>query len=179
MSTPINYKVDEGLNPRIREKEQLIYLCNILAEEILIDKFDTEIGTHNIENNIAKGKEVHIPDNHLIACRFFKEEIMYNWVQYIRLLIKNFFAFAGTMYNEENLFQQKFPEQLWDNIRIFIINIRELPVWKDRTMASTIFGGKNNYDYWKTIFSTAKTPDGTPVLTAPLNVAEMIKKQFV
>ena len=176
LSTPINYKVDEGLNPRILEKEQLINLCNILAEEILIDKFDTEIGTYRIENNIAEGREVNIPDNHLIACRFFKEEIMYNWVQYIRLLIKNFFAFAGTMYNEENLFQQKFPEQLWDNIRTFIINIRELPVWKDRTMASTIFGGKNNYDYWKTIFSTAKTPDGTPVLTVPLNVAEMIKK---
>ena len=176
LQTPINYKIDEGLNPRILEKEQLILLCNILTEELLIDRYDTEIGTYRIENNIAEGRGEFIPDNHIVAYRLFKEEIMYNWIQYLRLLIKNHFAFAGTMYNEDNLFQQKLPDQLWENIRTFIINLRELPIWKDRSMAATIFGGKNNYDFWKTVFLTSRTPDGTQVLTDPLNVAEMIKK---
>ena len=176
LQTPINYKVDEGLNPRILEKEQLIRLCNILTEEILIGRYDTEIGTYRIESNIADGRGSTIPDDHLIAYRIFKEEIMYNWVQYLRLLIKNHFAFAGTMYNEDNLFQQKIPDQLWENIRTFIINLKDLPLWKDRSMAATIFGGKNNYDFWKTVFQTSRTPDGTQVLTVPLNVADMIKK---
>ena len=114
--------------------------------------------------------------NHLIAYRLCKEEIMYNWVQYLRLLIKNHFAFAGTMYNEDNLFQQRIPDQLWENIRTFIINLKNLPVWKDRSMAATIFGGKNKYDFWKIIFQTGKTSDGTQVLVVPLNVADMIKK---
>ena len=99
-----------------------------------------------------------------------------NWVQYLRLLIKNHFAFAGTMYNEDNLFQQRIPDQLWENIRTFIINLKNLPVWKDRSMAATIFGGKNKYDFWKIIFQTGKTSDGTQVLVVPLNVADMIKK---
>ena len=176
LTTPINYRVEEGLNPRILEKEQLIRLCNILSEELLVGKYDTEIGTHRIENNIAEGRGDAIPDEHLIAYRLFKEEIMYNWVQYLRLLIKNHFAFAGTMYNEENLFQQKLPDQLWENIQTFIINLRELPIWKDRSMSATIFGGKNNYDFWKMVFQTARTPDGTAVLTGPLNVAEMISR---
>lgn len=176
LSLPINYKVDEGLNPRILEKEQAIQLCNILAEELLIDKYDDQIGTHRIENSIAAGMGGTIPDSHLVAYRLFKEEIMYNWVKYLKLLIKNHFAYVGAMYDDENLLQQKIPDQLWENIRIFIGNLRDLPVWKDRSMSATIFGGKNNYDFWDEVFRTAKAPDGTQVLSKPLNVAEMITR---
>lgn len=92
LTKPINYKVDEGLNPRILEKEQAIQICNILAEEILIDKYDDQIGTYRIENNIAAGKGDYITDDHLIAYRMFKEEIMYNWIKYLELLIKKLFC---------------------------------------------------------------------------------------
>lgn len=175
LSKPINYRLDEGLNPRVLEKEQLIMLCNIIAEELLIGNYDDNIGTYRIENNIAAGRGDLITDGHLIACRLFREEIMYNWVLYIKLLIKNHFAFTGVWYDEVNLFQQKLPEQLWGNIRTFIKNLRDLPLWKDRSMSSTVFGGKSTYDFWKTIFATGRTPDGIIVLSKPLNVADMIR----
>lgn len=178
LSDPINVKMDEGLNPRILEKEQLVLLCNIIAEVLLIGKYDDEIGTNKIENKIATGVGNTITDDHIIACRLFKEEIMYNWIQYIKLLVKNHFAYTGAMYDDENLFQQKLPSQLWENIKTFLENLRNLPIWKDRSMSATIFGGKNNYDFWKVTFSSGKTPDGTPVLAVPLNVADMIKKSF-
>ena len=82
-----------------------------------------------------------------------------------KLLIKNHFAFTGAKYNEENLFQQKLPDQLWENIRTFIDSLRELPIWKDRSMAATVFGGKNNYDFWDMVFENGRTPDGTQVMT--------------
>lgn len=176
LTTPINYRVDEGLNPRMLEKEQMIRLCNILAEEILIDKYDADIGTYRIENNIASGKGDAIPDAHLVAYRLFKEEIMYNWVKSLQLLIRHYFVFSGIMFDEENLLQQKLPDQVWTNIKTFICNLRDLPVWKDRSMSATVFGGKNNYDYWKTVFETGKTPDGILVLSEPINVAKMIQK---
>ena len=178
LSESINFKMDEGLNPRMLEKEQLVLLCNIIAEELLIGKYDDEVGTNKIENKIATGVGNTITDDHLIACRLFKEEIMYNWIQYIKLLVKNHFAYTGAMYDDENLFQQKLPAQLWENIKTFLENLRNLPVWKDRSMSATIFGGKNNYDFWKVTFSSGKAPDGTPVLAVPLNVADMIKKSF-
>jgi hypothetical protein len=52
----------------------------------------------------------------------------------------------------------------------------KLPLWKDRSMASTIFSGKNNYDFWKQVFKTGKTPDNAIVLSKPLNFVEMIRK---
>lgn len=176
LSTPLDYKADEGLNPRILEKEQAIRLCNIIAEELLIDKYDDNIGTYKIENRIVAGKGELIPDNHLIAYRLLKEEIMYNWLKYIEVLIKHSFAFSATMCDSENLLQQKFSEILWDYIRTFVINLANMPIWKDRSMSATIFGGKNNYDFWKTVFETGKTPNGTLVLLKPVNVIEMMKR---
>ena len=176
LKTALDFKIEEGLNPRNLEKEQLVQLCNILAEELLIEKYNTEIGTYKIESKIADGKDTDITDDHLIACRIFKEEIMFNWLQYIELLINNFFSMTGELYDAQNLFQIKFPDQLWTNIRNFVRNLRDLPLWKNRTMASTVFGGKQVYDYWKTAFRTCKTPDGTLVLAKPINVVEMIKQ---
>lgn len=175
LTTSLDYQAEEGLNPRMLEKKQLIQLCNILAEELLVGRYSMEIGTFRIENKVAEKKDKDITDAHLAAYRIFKEEIMYNWIQYIELLIKNFFSMNGEMYDDKNLFQIKFPNQLWTNIRTFIRNLRDLPLWKDRTMASTVFGGKQVYDYWKNVFSTGKTPDGTLVLSKPFNVVEMIK----
>ena len=176
LSTPIDYKTDEGLNPRILEKEQLVNLCNIIAEEVLVGRYDVEVGTYRLENKIAEGKGSMITDEHLVACRLFKEEVMYNWVSYLKLLIKQHILMTGNMVDDENLFQQKIPDQLWTHITVFIQNLRDLPIWRDRSMAATIFGGKQNYDFWKIIFSTAKTPDGTQVLARSINVVEMIKK---
>ena len=176
LQTPINYKIDEGLNPRMLEKDQIIRLCNMLADSILVDKYNPEIGTYRIENTIASGSGDDIPDDHLVAYRLFKEEVMYNWVQYLKLVIKNSYIYAGIMCDEDNLFQQPISEQLWDSIETFIDNFKNLPVWKDRSMSATIFGGKSNYDFWKTIFATGKSPDGTSVIANPINVAEMIKK---
>lgn len=173
LRTPINYKMEEGLNPRVLERDQLIRLCNIIAEKFLIGKYSSDIGTYRIENTIASGNGSTIPDDHLVAYRLMKEEVMYNWIRYIEFVIKAYFSFTGEMFDSDNLFQQKFPEGLWERIETFLENLRELPLWKDRSMAATIFGGKNPYDYWATIFKEGRTPDGTPVLAKPINYVEM------
>lgn len=177
LKTPINYKLDEGLNPRLLEKEQLIKLCNVIAENFLVGKYDSDIGTYRIENNIANGHGDSIPDDHLIAYRLMKEEIMYNWIKYIERLIVNYFSMTGTMYDLENLFQQQFPDKLWEKIETFLSNLRELPLWRDRSMSSTIFGGKNTYDYWLEIFQTGRTLDGQTVLANPINYVAMSEKK--
>ena len=50
-------------------------------------------------------------------------------------------------------------------------------ICKDRSMAATVFGGKNNYDFWDMVFENGRTPDGTQVMTSGLNVVNMIKNR--
>lgn len=175
LKTPINYRMDEGKNPREIEQKQIIRLLNIIAEEIYIDKFNPEIGVYRIENKIIDGKDADFTDEHLAAYRISKEEIMYNWMLWLKKVIENYFSNTGKMYEQGSEFQIEFDEQLWANITNFIRNLIKLPLWKNRDMASTVFSGKNNYDYWKMVFETGSNPDGVKVLAQPLNYIEMIK----
>ena len=175
LGTTIDFKSDEGLNPREIQINQVVNLFNIIAEEIYVNRFKPETGVGRIEQKIINKKDNDITDDHLIAFRISKEEIVFNWLQYLEKVIESYFTQTGRIFENEKLFQNPFPDQLWTNIRNFIMNLRELPLWKDRSMASTIFSGKNNYDFWKEIFQTAKSPDGAQVLSRPLNYIEMIK----
>lgn len=175
LSTPIDFKSDEGNNPRELEISQIIKVLNILAETIYINKFIPEQGTARVEKKIIDKKDQDISDDHLIAYRMSKEEILHNWLRYLREVIRAYFTNMGKIIDEEVIFQNKFDDQLWVNIETFTINLSRLPLWKDRSMASTVFSGKKNYDYWKVIFETGRSVDGATVLAKPLNFIEMIK----
>jgi len=174
LSTPIDFNSDEGLNPRELEIDQIVHVLNILAEVIYVNKFIPEIGTTRVEKKIIDKKDTDITDDHLVAFRISKEEIIYNWLQYLKMVIKAYFTNTGKIIPEEKIFQTEFTSQLWNNIENFVKNLILLPLWKDRAMANTIFAGKNNYDYWKVIFETGKSVDGAIVLAKPLNFMDMI-----
>ncbi|MBI4651643.1 HNH endonuclease [Candidatus Desantisbacteria bacterium] len=173
LETPINYRLEEGGNPRELEKEQILELMNLIAEEIFIGKFDGDIGTSQIESKIQKGENLPLP--HIRAFRMSKEEILYNWLRYIEQIIKNYFIMQGKPIQESKLFQYKFPEPLWERIKIFIKNIANLPVWINKELSSTVFGGKQVNDYWQTIFETGKSSQGLQVLAEPIDLMKMIK----
>lgn len=174
LDTPLDYRLDDGENPRELEKEQILELMNIIAEEVFIGKFDPDIGTRRIENRLQKGED--LPLNHIRAFRMSKEEIIYNWLRYIEQIIKNFFIMQGKPIQEKKLFQYKFPEAMWERIRIFVRNLTNLPVWINKELSVTVFGGKQNYEYWQTIFETGKSSQGVQVLAKPLDLMEMIQE---
>ncbi len=175
LKVPLNYRIDEGLYPRVLEKEQIIRLMNIIAEEIFIGKFDSDLGVRRIENQIQSGKL--IPEDHLIAFRISKEEIVHNWLKFIQQIIFGNFTTQGKQIDMENLFQYKFSDPLFEAIRIFIRNLKNLPIWVNKSLSNTIFGGKRNYDFWKHVFETGRTIDGVPVLTNPIRWIDMISEE--
>ena len=168
LNYPLNYRLDEGENPRELEREQILNLMNIIAEEIFIGKFDPKIGTSRIENRIQKKED--IPENHLIAYRMAKEEIIYNWLRYIRQIIILYFFMQRKPVPESKIFQYRFPESLWETIREFVQDLRNMPLWVDKELSLTVFGGKQNYEYWQAILDTGRTPGGQQVLLEPLAI---------
>lgn len=172
LDTPLNYQLEGGDNPRELEKEQILELINIVAEEIYIGKYDGDIGTYRIENRLQAGEA--LPIQHVRAFRMSKEEILWNWLKYISQIIRNYFIMQGTPIEESKLFQYKFPVPLWERVRTFVRNFSSLPLWSNTALSSTVFGGKQNYEYWQCIFEKGKTPQGQQVLAEPINLMKMI-----
>jgi hypothetical protein len=173
LETPLSYHMEEGENPRELEKQQILDLMNIIAEEVFIGKYDSDIGTNRIESRLQGGET--LPMEHVKAFRMSKEEILYNWLKYVQQIIKNYFIMQGTPIREEKLFQYKFPEPLWDRLRTFIRNLGNLPVWVNKELSSPVFGGKQNYEYWQGIFEKGTTAHGVRVLAEPINLMKMIQ----
>ena len=173
LETNIDYKLEEGKNPRELEKSQIVRLMNIIADNILVGKYDFEIGTYKIENKIQNQESIDW--NHVVAYRMMKEEVVYTWLHYILDIIGNYYLQLGkTVMGKTNWFQEEIPEQLWKNITAYIINLSNLPLWRNAELSSAVFGGKQNYKYWQTIFSTGLSPQGTQVLAEPINLNKMI-----
>ncbi len=173
LSTRLDYKFELGENPRQLEKEQLVRLMNIIAEEIYLNKYDFDIGASRVEKDLRKGKQ--IPEEHLKSVRMSREEIFYNWLRYVRDLIRRYFLMRGEVIEEEEFFQKKFSEDLWNMIRKLIRNIASLPLWVNKSLSTSVFGGKQDYDYWKTIFETGRSREGQQILAKPLNLDDLIK----
>ena len=113
-----------------------------------------------------------IPDNHLKAYRLAKEEILFNWLKLVKQVIQMYFLNLGVPVNEDKLFEEKFDDRLWSNIRILLRNIYNLPIWSDRDR--THLFSKKDYGYWEEIFKTGKSPDNIQVLNQGLNIITMI-----
>ena len=173
LETPINYRAEEGENPRIVECSQILRLMNLISEVIYVDKFDQEVGTDKIESKLQKGEIFKL--EHLRAFRMSKEEIVYNWLQLVGQVARTYFITLGKPDPKDRLFQVPFPEQVWLNIQKFLENLMELPLWVNTNLSDTVFGGKQNNGYWKTVFETGSTPQGMVVLAQPLNLIDMIK----
>lgn len=173
LDTALNYKAEEGLNPRQLEVDQVVRLMNLTAEVLLVNQFDTELGTARLENKVQRGED--IPEPHLRAFRMCKEEVLYSWLSNLRQVVQMHFMMSGKPFDQSRSFQYHFPEELWDRLRAYLINLRALSLWVNRDLSATVFGGKQTSEFWRTIFLEGKTPQGQQVLAAPLNIMEMIK----
>ncbi len=173
LETPINHLADEGRNPRELERSQIVKLMTLIAEEIYIDKFDDQVGTDKIENRLRKGDTFSLP--HLIAYRLSKEEVIYNWLGFLKQIAVQYFVMHGAISPEDRLFQMPIPDQVWENMRNFLRNLAAMPVWVNLELSESVFGGKQNANYWKAVFTTGKTPQGMQVLADPVNLIKMIQ----
>jgi len=173
MQIPMNYGLEVGENPRQLEKAQIIRLSNILAKTFFIGSYDFDIGANKVEDKLRRGENV--PDLHLRAVRVSREEVLYNMLRYVRDLVKQYYLLRGEVIEDVELFQRAFPEELWGMIEKLLKNIGSLPLWVNHQLSGTVFGGKQDHEYWKIIFETGKDRSGIHVLAKALNLLELIR----
>ena len=167
LSTPIDQGVERGL-----ERRQMTSLMSIFADIFFVGKWDFDIGGRRLESSIQKGDK--FPSEHLRAWRVSREEVALNIMRWVRLVIENYNAVTGKHVERERLFLEEFPEMLWGNVKRFLESLSELTCWTNTELSSSVFGPKQNQDYWEAVFKTGKSPSGTVILPRGLELQEMI-----
>jgi hypothetical protein len=176
LDTPIDAGMEEGSNPRQLERDQMVRLMSLFADIFFVGNWDPELGGRRVESRVHEGEA--IPEGHLRAWRIAREEILANVMRWTRLVIANYFAYTGKVIQEEKQLHTHLPDELWDRLRNFLESLSRLPCWVDRNLSATVFGPKQNLDYWQKIFQTGKAPSDIQVLAAPLDLNEMIRPRI-
>ena len=167
LTTPIDQGVERGL-----ERRQMTTLMNVFADTFFVGKWDFDIGGRQLESKIQKGEK--FPPEHLRAWRISREEVAVNVMRWVRLVIENYNAVTGKQVARERLFLEEFPELLWGNIERFLRRLSELTCWTNMELSSSVFGPKQNQDYWESVLKTGKSPSGTVILPRGIELQEMI-----
>ena len=98
-----------------------------------------------------------------------------NVLRWLGMVIRNYFAFTGKMIREDRLLHTRLPDELWDRMQNFLQSLSSLPCWIDRNLSTTVFGPKQNLDYWEKVFETGRSPSGIQILARPLDLHQMIQ----
>ena len=173
LDSPIDMGLEQGNNPRQLERQQIVLIMNLFSEVFFIGKWDPETGGRRLESRVHSGDSIQ--EEHLRAWRVAREEVLANVLRWLRLVIEHYFAFAAQMYDRERLLHRLLPDALWEHMRNFFTNLAGLPCWCDKNLSMTVFGPKQNLDFWENVFLTGKTPLGIQILTQPLDLHQMIK----
>jgi hypothetical protein len=173
LDTPIDLGMEEGTNPRQLERQQMVRLMSLFAEVFFVRHWDPELGGHKIESRMQDGEA--IPEGQLRAWRIAREEVLANVMRWMRLVIANYFAYTGKVVHEDRQLHTRLPDELWDRLKNFLESLARLPCWVDRNLSTTVFGPKQNLDYWEKVFQTGRSPSGIQILTAPLDLNEMVR----
>jgi hypothetical protein len=173
LDIPIDEGMEQGSNPRVLEREQLVRLMSLFAAVFFVGQWDPELGGRQLEDRLRGGDP--IPEGHLRAWRVAREEILGSILSWVRLVIENYYAFTGLHVDRERLLHRPIPEELWKRLDAFLRNLAGLPCWIDKGLSATVFGARQNLDFWRTIFTTGRSPSGVQVLSKGLDLAAMIQ----
>ncbi len=92
----------------------------------------------------------------------------------LRQVVQMHCMMSGKPFDESRSFHYHFPDALWDRLSAYLINLKRLPLWVNRNLSTTVFGGKQTSEFWRTIFLDGTAPQDQQVLAAPLIIMEMI-----
>ena len=173
LESPIGEGLEEGTNPRLLERMQMVRLMSLFAETFFVGHWDPELGGRRLESRLQAGE--NIAPNHLRAWRIAREEVLAVILRWARLVMANFFAYMGKVIREDRLLQTPLPDALWGRLQNFFDSLSRLPCWIDSNLSNTAFGPKQNREYWEKVFQTGIATSGQRILTQGLDLNTMIK----
>lgn len=173
LDTPDDHKVEAGENPRDLEREQIVKLLNIVADRIFIGQWDPAIGSSKLESKVQK--DLDVPEGHLRAHRLAREEILQAWFELVLSVCQTVVVSTGQLWDNDRPFHRRLPDTVWHSLDCFVTNFSNLPLWKNRSLSSTVFGGKQNLQFWRNAFQTGSANQLIVLAGGGINLIELMK----
>ena len=158
---------------RLREKDQLIRIMSMFATVFFVDKWGPDLSGWRIETRVASGES--IPPEHLRAWRIARAEVLANVVRRLRDVIEHHYAFTAQWLNKERLLHNDLPDPLWEQMRNFLENLAEFQCWTNPDLSNTVFGPKQNLNFWQEVFRTGTAPTKQQILAEGIDLQQMIQ----
>ncbi|MCJ7544231.1 MAG: HNH endonuclease [Phycisphaerae bacterium] len=171
---PAREPLDQTDRYRRLEKENLVRLMNIFAEEVLANgRFNLELGIRRMEERLANDPQ-SVPDSHLRAYRLCRKAAMVIWTRElkgaIQLLLgtKTRYKIAG--WGERRPLWAEILDEDWQQVRKMIRAIREHKVWGERTNPDIVAAiSSTRQKDWNDILLKGTLPGRQEQLLPPLD----------
>ncbi len=173
LDTPDDYLFEAGENPRQLEKDQAVRLLNLMADRIYVGRYDFELGSGKLESKLQKGED--IAPAHIRAHRIGREEVLHALFDLVLQVCQMAVVTAGGFWDKERPLHKRLPEAVWTTLDNFFVNFSELPIWSNPALSSTLFGGKQNFQFWKEVFKTGSANGQLVIAGGGLNLLSLMQ----
>lgn len=161
---------------RLREKENLGRLLDILASESLAGRFRLELGVYKLDEKLEQNPQ-GIPVEHLRADRLFRRPALKVWAETLRdgmcqyLVIKN--KYGKDWYRDRPLWAEISVEE-WEAIRRGIKAIVGHEIWTETQKGLVGVLASTRQKDWASMLLEGKLPGRPDKLYSELNVAAVV-----
>jgi hypothetical protein len=171
---------DLAITQRTRnlERDNMQTIMNIIAEEILVDKFKPEVGIHKIEQRL-QDNDPKITHDHLLAYRMLRQSALIAWAEQFRdalvthLISRNKYQ---KDWHKKKFLWVKFEDEDLKLTRKMIRYIKSHPAWtaKETNLVNQLTTTK--VGDWRTIITEGKLPGSPRALYDPMNSGQILSK---
>jgi hypothetical protein len=161
---------------RLREKENMGRLLDILATEALAGRFKLELGVYKLDEKLEQNPQ-GIPVDHLRAYRLFRKPALKVWAETLRdgmcqyLVIKN--KYVKDWYKDRPLWADVSVEE-WEAIRRGVQAIVGHKIWAETQKDLLGVLSSTRQKDWASMMLEGKLPGRPDKLYAELNVAAVV-----
>lgn len=169
-----------SISKRMRELEMknMQTILELLAQEVLCNKFDTNVGIFKIEEKL-QNNDPKITIDHLLAYRMLRQSALIAWAGEFKTALNTYF-------NSHNKYLKNWSTEkyLWiehdDNDKIMIRKmirfIKSHPAWTVKQENIVKLISTTSVTDWRTIILEGKLPGATEAIYEPMNGGQILIK---
>lgn len=175
---PADDDLSTSQGARALERDNMQTIMNVIAEEILIDKFKPDIGIHKIEQRL-QDDDPKITHDHLLAYRMLRQPALIAWAEQFRDALVTYLISRNKYHKDwhkKKFLWVQFDSKDVEITRKMIRYVKSHRAWvaKEPHLVNQLTTTK--VGDWRTIITEGKFPGSPDAMYDPMNSGQILSK---